>query len=38
MGLGGVKVLMDKTNNLNGSGNAFVLKRPVSGMMTERGG
>ena len=34
----GIKVLVDKTNNLHGQGNAFVLKRPVTQMMTERGG
>lgn len=26
----GVKVLMDKTNNMNSGGNAFVIKRPTT--------
>jgi len=32
----GIKVLVDKTNNMNGPGNAFVIKRPTTSMMTDR--
>ncbi len=36
----GIKVLMDKTNNLGAhlgpSGNSFVIKRPITQMTTER--
>lgn len=31
-----IKVLMDKTNNMNTGGNSFVLKRPATQMQTDR--